>query len=272
MSTNEGPLLTPEIREEIIIAQFKVSATYWKELASVAHQKPGVLAEAMSRITPQPTTPKQPYRLFRVLNRYAVALFTCEYSHYNTNTILYNFDGSRPALRELAARIEELVKKNVLEFESKGMHNLGFHAPLDEMLASVRKSLNDHIAALPSPIVLLPLPASETKLLTPAQDISVPAETASDVKTVKDRSIDKLIMDRRTISDAYFASFQAKVFVMDMVWSSGEHYREWSKWKNGHCKDGSKPDKAFRAILTSRKHPHEFRTDPRPKGWGKKTP
>lgn len=74
--------------------------------------------------------------------------------------------------------------------------------------------------------------------------------------------------ERRILRDFYFASFSEKVIVLDMCWAAKQRYREWMRWIGGTLRDGSKPDRAFRAVLTSGKRPEEYRpSEPRPKGW-----
>jgi hypothetical protein len=75
------------------------------------------------------------------------------------------------------------------------------------------------------------------------------------------------IENRKTLRDAYLNSFPEKIFIRDICWAVKQRYREWTRWIGGHVKDGSKPDKAFRAIMTSGKRPEQYRADPRPKDW-----
>jgi hypothetical protein len=79
---------------------------------------------------------------------------------------------------------------------------------------------------------------------------------------------------REALRDAYFAAFPEKIKVLDVCWAARQRYREWKRWlagelKNGSVpiKDGSTPDRAFRAILTSGKRPEEYRKEPRPIKW-----
>lgn len=74
--------------------------------------------------------------------------------------------------------------------------------------------------------------------------------------------------ERKALSDAYFDGFPEKVLVLDMCWAAKQRYREWMRWLGGTLKAGSKPDRAFRAVLTSGKRPKEYRLgEARPKGW-----
>jgi hypothetical protein len=73
--------------------------------------------------------------------------------------------------------------------------------------------------------------------------------------------------DREALKKAYLAKFPGAV-ILDICFAAGEqHYSEWKRWLRNAVKDGSAPDRAFRAILTSGKMPGEYRKQPRPKGW-----
>lgn len=71
----------------------------------------------------------------------------------------------------------------------------------------------------------------------------------------------------RALWDFYLASFKEKIMVLDICWAARQRYREWMRWIHGQLKPGCKPDRAFRAVLTSGKRPQEYRSEPRPKGW-----
>jgi hypothetical protein len=74
--------------------------------------------------------------------------------------------------------------------------------------------------------------------------------------------------DRKAFSDAYLAAFPT-VKILDVCWAAGQRYSEWKRWlrHDRKAKDGSAPDRAFRAILTSGKAPSEYRKQPLPRGW-----
>ena len=75
-------------------------------------------------------------------------------------------------------------------------------------------------------------------------------------------------IDRAELRDAYLKTF-TKIVILDICWAASQHYSEWKRWLRGAdvMKNGSTPDLAFRAILTSGKPPWEYRKQPRPKGW-----
>ncbi len=86
----------------------------------------------------------------------------------------------------------------------------------------------------------------------------------ADKEDIQKRSADA---SPASIKSAYFDAFPEKITVLDICWAARQRYREWVRWTGGQLKAGSKPDKAFRAVLTSRKRPEEYRSEPRPKGW-----
>ena len=72
--------------------------------------------------------------------------------------------------------------------------------------------------------------------------------------------------DRKQLRDTYRAKIPG-VKLLDICWAAQQHYREWKRWIAGELKDGSKPDLAFRQVLTSQKRPQELYKKPRPKKW-----
>jgi hypothetical protein len=74
--------------------------------------------------------------------------------------------------------------------------------------------------------------------------------------------------ERAALRDAYLAQLSGpKIKVLDICWAVSQHYTEWKRWLRSAVKDGSTPDLAFRAILTSAKRPEKYRKRSRPDGW-----
>ncbi len=78
--------------------------------------------------------------------------------------------------------------------------------------------------------------------------------------------------ERQEIVAAYLNSFPEKIAILDICWAARQRYREWKRWIKGArdkrpIPDGSKADRAFRAILTSKTRPLEYRAEPRPPKW-----
>ena len=72
--------------------------------------------------------------------------------------------------------------------------------------------------------------------------------------------------NRQELKAAYIAQFK-DVRILDICWAANQHYSEWKRWLRHAVKDGSAPDRAFRALLESCKTPQEYRKQPRPDGW-----
>jgi hypothetical protein len=71
------------------------------------------------------------------------------------------------------------------------------------------------------------------------------------------------LADRKTLCDSYRAAFP-DVKIADIIWAAQQTRREWTRWVTGEAKDGLKPDRSFRHVLTSGKRPEEIRKQPRP--------
>ena len=68
---------------------------------------------------------------------------------------------------------------------------------------------------------------------------------------------------RKALVAAYRATFP-DIKIADIIWAAQQTRREWTRWISGDAKDGLKPDRAFRLVLTSGKKPEEIRRQPRP--------
>ncbi len=95
---------------------------------------------------------------------------------------------------------------------------------------------------------------------------TVKEHLAAKARTAKEKAALPQGRDRVLLRDSYLASFPG-VIILDICWAAGQHYSEWKRWLRKAVKDGSAPDRAFRAILTSGKVPRENRKQPRPRGW-----
>lgn len=73
-------------------------------------------------------------------------------------------------------------------------------------------------------------------------------------------------MERKNLFDEYRSRFP-EPGILDICWAAHQHYREWARWLKGELKDGSKPDRLFRQVLTSGKDVRKLRREPRPKNW-----
>jgi hypothetical protein len=69
--------------------------------------------------------------------------------------------------------------------------------------------------------------------------------------------------NRKALVAVYRASFP-DVKIADIIWAAQQTRREWTRWLTGKAKDGLKPDRSFRHVLTSGKKPEELVGKPRP--------
>jgi hypothetical protein len=83
---------------------------------------------------------------------------------------------------------------------------------------------------------------------------------------VQKAPLDETKKSRKAIKDAYFSNFP-ETMIIDVCWAARQHRREWDRWLKGELKDGCKPDRVFRAVMTSDKGPKEYRPEQRPKDW-----
>lgn len=152
--------------------------------------------------------------------------------------------------------------------ETKAIANLDPSAARNEIISSnleawadvqarrehlVQKKLNE--------LSLAEALADVVNIVDEAPPAQTPAGQRSEAELEAERAA-----ERRALHDAYMVAFP-EFFILDICWAAHQRYREWTRWINGKLKDGSKPDRLFRAVLTSKKKPKEYRVEPRPKNW-----
>ncbi len=69
--------------------------------------------------------------------------------------------------------------------------------------------------------------------------------------------------NRIALRDAYRRAFP-DVKIADIIWAAKQTRREWTRWITGKVKDGLKPDRSFKHVLTSGKSPEKIMGKPRP--------
>jgi hypothetical protein len=136
-------------------------------------------------------------------------------------------------------------------FEEMNLESPEAQRRLNEIIAAIRHWENEGFKKLASLI-------GEKKALD-----ATPATTVSQ----SDKTDESRKAERSALRDQYFASFPEKIMILDVCWVAKQRYREWTRWIGGELKDRSKPDRAFRAVLTSGKRPEDYRPEPRPKRW-----
>ena len=230
-----------------------------------------------------PERQRKPANLKIQLRSYSSLLFDSEAQYYARHA---KDEGQLLSwLNELA---ESITNEFLLEIGKHSAYH-DFHCPLTERRAAIADALKDRInqwikaaesdpqaitareraaiARRGEPISLANLQATrpagvkrndETPKLVKAT-MQPPGEQAARINNKA---------DPKTLRDFYFGSFAEKIVVLDVCWAAKQHYREWIRWIGGKLKDGSKPDMAFRAVLTSGLRPELYRPEAtRPKGW-----
>jgi hypothetical protein len=196
-----------------------------------------------------------PSQLLNRLQWYASVLFTREVEQYGA----VRNDARYPAwLSRLADRIVARVVDAVDQID-KGNNkaSLQYHGlSRDETVAGLREILsalvNKYVWEQSPEFIKMKaqMAESQTAQTPPAPQVDeVPAQ-----------------IDRKALRDSYLAAFPDAKF-RDICWAAQQHYREWRRWLNGEIKDGLKPDRAFRRVLTSGKSPQQLVRKPRPPKW-----
>lgn len=201
----------------------------------------------------EPVPPRTPQQLLSTIHWYASMLFKAEADQYEQ----FRSDERYPAwLSGLADRVIARVRNaldTLEEGESKtllmGYHGLSMievDLHLRQFLLEIRTQYEQGNAPGQHP----------TAAIAPT---STQPEAASSAPSVP-------VQSRQALRDAYLAAHPT-VKKLDICWAAGQHYSEWKRWLRGALRDGSLPDRAFRALLESGKAPNEFKNRPRPDGW-----
>jgi hypothetical protein len=239
MKDSDRPDLGLEIYEQIEVAQNEIEKSYWEKL------KPLAVTDTQSLLlTIDPTTappiPKRPIYLQRLLTSYACDLFDAEASKYPNDPRL------KVWLSNLAGRVSTKVDESIKAF---GLKYHDVDGEIDEAIyEAIWKSVDQRLHILTS------IP----------KGISHGAANSSVAKGAPQGSAKE---SRKAMYDAYLSRFPEKIYVLDICWAARQRHREWRRWLSGKLKDGSKPDKDFRAVLTSNKRPQEHRKETRDKQW-----
>jgi len=141
--------------------------------------------------------------------------------------------------------LPEIVKDAVYRTlkVSQAIVSYGIPAPsISQLGDGLEATVRDHLKEL-----------KRAQLRTETPDASALADGAQTVNS----------SERLALRDAYRAAFP-DVKIADIIWAAKQTRREWTRWISGEAKDGLKPDRAFRHVLTSGKKPEEIVGKPRP--------
>jgi len=290
----ERPPLHPITCEQIDQLLHKVDERHWPQITAMR------VKSYHPADTPVP--PQAPEQLRQQIRWYASMLFKTEADQYDQFRSDERYKGW---LLGLAGRVTARVMKSLATLEASdtnALHNLfgvsgglimGYHGlttqevekDLRVMLAELCDQYERGIAPgqaklapiepAPNAPTSPPIPDVKTQMVSAGIDVS---STASLLKmalaatqqevTVETQGKSALILERESLRDSCLTAFPG-AGIMDICWAAEQHYREWTRWLKGdpRARDGSKPDRAFRRVLTCGKDARRIRAEIRPKGW-----
>lgn len=247
VTENERPPLPRLLLDQIDLMLYKVDEKHFRHLADM---------QVPYEIPPgQPRPPRMPAQLLNQLQWYASVLFTREVQQYGSvrRDARYEVWLSRLADR-LVARVVDAVEQvdKGSTTESLRYHGLS----QDEMVAGLKESLSALVRKYvweQSPEFLQMKAQMGESLAGQQVPASIPVP-ADDTHTQT---------DRKALRDSYRAMFP-DVKIADIIWAAKQTRREWTRWINGQAKEGLKPDRSFKHVLTSGMSPEEIMGKPRP--------
>jgi hypothetical protein len=258
MNDPDKPQLDAIVFDKIALHWHEIGKDYWPKIAALR----------MPTFIPlsQPVPPRVPHVLLNLLLGYASILFSVEADQYAQ----FADDPRYPAwLSRLAERVLTKVTDAVEKIDKADndqmlmVHGLEHH----DMVNSIREflwsmSTNYFQKAMPK---VHPVPEEAPK--TNMQQAATPQVSAAQAPSESlAPQIERPQIERAALRDTYMSVFP-DVGIMDICWAAKQHYREWARWLKDEVKDGSRPDRAFRHVLTSGKTASEIRKEIRPKGW-----
>ena len=242
------PPLPRIVCDQIDLILYKVDEQHYKNLAAmqVPHEIP----------VGQPRPPRMAGQLLNQLQWYASVLFTREVEQYGSVRTDARY---KVWLERLADRIVARVVDAVDQVDKGSTTaSLRYHGLSQvEMVAGLVETLS----ALVNKYVWEQSPEFlKMKAQMPAENpfkqaVPEPLPSPADETDIQ--------ADRKALRDTYRAMFP-DVKIADIIWAAKQSRREWTRWINGQAKDGLKPDRSFKHVLTSGKSPDEIVGKPRP--------
>jgi hypothetical protein len=230
----ERPPLPRLLCDQIDLVLYKVDKRHYRELAAM--QVPNEIPSG------DPHPPKMPAQLLNQLQWYASVLFTREVEQYGS----FRRDARYEVwLSRLADRIVGRVVGAVDQVDKgNNMASLKYHGlSQDEMVAGVREILSALVRKYvweQSP-EFLKMKAQMAESPT-VQAVPAPLPAAADDTHVQ--------TDRKALRDSCREMFP-DVKIADIIWAARQTRREWTRWISGEAKNGLKPDRSFKHVLTS---------------------
>jgi hypothetical protein len=245
MSDLDKPPLHPPAYDLIKLALRRVELMFTPRLRGM---QTSVIVNIPGQLPPELI----PDILRGLLRQYASVLFKTEADQYPLDAQLEHW------LSKLAGRATDRVMETIERIETGAAGTLEYHGiTKDEMCQTVSEFLQEAAQSY-----LWQRTQSQDQTATPAP-LGEAAPEAPPTPEVQEIDNPMQSNERLALRDSYRASFP-DVKIQDICWAAEQTYREWRRWINGEAKDGLKPDRAFRHVLTSNKKPEEIRRQPRP--------
>ena len=184
---------------------------------------------------------------------YAVTFFNCFYEFYSEYPKYRDHWAPASeafALQRVVKCIEDVSTIHSF-FKASSIRMIRIKNTLSECSAS------KVLAQIPK--VQLMAPPSETPWASTMSPLSMLARSAAPIAKT-------LLNPRKLLFNSYRRKFP-EAGILDICWAAKQTYRELQRWLKGQSRDGSKPDRLFRAALESDKAPSQLRREPRPKNW-----
>lgn len=237
MNDPERPPLAPLVLEETRQSAYEIDQRYW----------PLIVAFRVARFIPPsiPVPPHRPLQMLEVFKSYAKELYEAEANRYESFqshrlyvTWLSNLNN------RIAVHLQEVFQH--LEESDPGQATLLWHGIAYLRIdAEVRESMFELGKRYTQG-------EAKAALVEEAPESSPPARDEANKSP-----------ERMALRDAYRAAFP-DVKIKDICWAAEQSYREWKRWIKGEAKNGLRPDRSFRMVLTSGKTPEQIRKQPRP--------
>jgi hypothetical protein len=243
----EQPPLDPRTREGIDLRWHHLDRTHWPNLTAMRiknYYLPDV-----------PVPPQAPQRLLSLIQWYASMLFGTEADQYDQlrSDVRYGSWLAHLANRVWSHVLAALQRLENGDSDATIIAHHGLTLPKIEQavrsaLLEIRRQYEQGTAPSQHSIAAPPPPPEVQRQMEQAMPTP------------------RLVEARRALWDAYRRTFP-NVYIIDVCWAADQHRREWDRWLNGVKRDGSKPDRLFRSVLTSGKDARTLRQDERPKDW-----
>jgi hypothetical protein len=273
MSLPERPPLDSYTCEKIDSELHKFDELYWPKITAM---------RVKTYYAPDdPVPPPQPQHLLHEIEWYAERLFKVEADYYDQFRNEIHYGGW---LSGVVSRVTARVMKNLETLESGapgtmivGYHGLAMPRIEQHLLLTLTKqrlqyeqgtSESQRGAALFSSATKDAYAKAGIDLSSAPPLVLMAAHVAAQGGTIEAQGKSALTLERESLRDSYLSTFPG-AGIMDICWAAEQHYREWTRWLKGdpRAKNGSKPDRAFRRVLTSSKDARKIRSEVRPKGW-----